>query len=60
MTRYLLLFDSYGLVFVGALSDEKTGLSFVYAAGSCQRSLSRVRTENSLPIVEKECLLSRC
>jgi hypothetical protein len=22
MTRYLLLFDSYGLVFVGALSDE--------------------------------------
>jgi hypothetical protein len=27
----------------GALSDEKTGLSFVYAAGSSQRSLSRVR-----------------
>jgi hypothetical protein len=27
----------------GALSDEKTGLSFVYAAGPCQRSLSRVR-----------------
>jgi hypothetical protein len=26
-----------------ALSDEKTGLSFVYAAGACQRSLSRVR-----------------
>jgi hypothetical protein len=25
------------------LSDERTGLSFVYAAGSCQRSLSRVR-----------------
>jgi hypothetical protein len=27
----------------GALSDERTGLSFVCAAGSCQRSLSRVR-----------------
>jgi hypothetical protein len=27
----------------GALSDEKTGLSFVYAAGPCQSSLSRVR-----------------
>jgi hypothetical protein len=26
----------------GALSDERTGLSFVYAAGSCQRSLPRV------------------
>jgi hypothetical protein len=25
-----------------ALSDERTGLSFVYAAGPCQRSLSRV------------------
>jgi hypothetical protein len=27
----------------GALSDERSGLSFVYAAGRCQRSLSRVR-----------------
>jgi hypothetical protein len=27
----------------GALSDERTGLSFVYAAGPCQRSLYRVR-----------------
>jgi hypothetical protein len=27
----------------GSLSDERTGLSLVYAAGSCQRSLSRVR-----------------
>jgi hypothetical protein len=27
----------------GALSDENTGLSFVYAAGPCQRSLSLVR-----------------
>jgi hypothetical protein len=43
MTRYLLLFDSYGLVLRGALSDERTGLSFVYAAGPRQRSLSRVR-----------------
>jgi hypothetical protein len=43
MTRYLLHFDSYGLVFVGALSDERTGLSFVYSAGPRQRSLSRVR-----------------
>jgi hypothetical protein len=43
MTRCLLLFDSYGLVFLwGALSDERTGLSVVYAAGPCQRSLSQV------------------
>jgi hypothetical protein len=27
----------------GALSDKRSGLSFVYAAGPCQRSLSRVR-----------------
>jgi hypothetical protein len=27
----------------GALSDERSGVSSVYAAGSCQRSLSRVR-----------------
>jgi hypothetical protein len=27
----------------GALSDERSDLSFVYAAGPCQRSLSRVR-----------------
>jgi hypothetical protein len=26
---YLLLFDSHGLVFWGALSDERTGLSIV-------------------------------
>jgi hypothetical protein len=44
MSRYLLLFDSYGLVFLwGTLSDERTGLSFVYAAGSFQRRLPRVR-----------------
>jgi hypothetical protein len=45
MTRYLLLFDSYGLVLWGALSDERMGLSFVYAAGPCQRSLSQVLVE---------------
>jgi hypothetical protein len=32
-----------GLLMWGALSDERTGLSFVYAAGPCQRSLSQVR-----------------
>jgi hypothetical protein len=42
MTRCLLLLDSYGLL-CGALSDERTGLSFVYAAGPRQRSLSRFR-----------------
>jgi hypothetical protein len=31
------------LLLWGALSDERTGLSFVYAAGPRQRSLSRVR-----------------
>jgi hypothetical protein len=43
MTIYLLLFDSCGLVFVGALSDERTGLSFTIAAGPSQRSHSRAR-----------------
>jgi hypothetical protein len=43
MTRYLLLFTSYGLVLCGALSDKRPGLSFVHAAGPCQLSLSRVR-----------------
>jgi hypothetical protein len=32
-----------GLFLWGALSEERTGLSFVYAAGPCQRSLSRLR-----------------
>jgi hypothetical protein len=41
MTRYLVLFDSYGLFLWGALPDERTGLSFVHAAGPCLRSLSR-------------------
>jgi hypothetical protein len=31
------------LFLLGALSDERAGLSFVFAAGPCQRSLSRVR-----------------
>jgi hypothetical protein len=31
------------LLLWGALSDDRTGLSFVYAADTCQRSLSRVR-----------------
>jgi hypothetical protein len=26
----------------GALSDERTGLTFIYAAGPCQRNLSLV------------------
>jgi hypothetical protein len=42
MTRYLLLFDSYGLFLWGALSDERTGLYFVYSAGRRERSLSLV------------------
>jgi hypothetical protein len=33
MTKYLLLFDSYGLVVWGAFSDERTDVSFIYAAG---------------------------
>jgi hypothetical protein len=38
MTRYVTF-----LFLWSALSDARTGLSFVYAAGPCQRSLSRVR-----------------
>jgi hypothetical protein len=43
MTRYLLLFDSYGLVFVGRPLWREDGSVFLYATGPCQRSLSRVR-----------------
>jgi hypothetical protein len=43
MNRYLLLFDSYGVVLCGVLSDERTGLAFGYAAGPREYSLSRVR-----------------
>jgi hypothetical protein len=42
VTGYLLLFDLV-LFLWGALSDERTGLSFLFAAGPRQRSLSRVR-----------------
>jgi hypothetical protein len=41
-TRYLFVFDNYAPVFVGVLSNERTGLTFVYAAGIRQRSLSWV------------------
>jgi positive regulator of sigma E activity len=44
MTRYLLLSWQLRSCFLWVvLSDERTGLSFVYAAGPCQRSLSWVR-----------------
>jgi hypothetical protein len=43
MTKYLLFFDCYGLVLWSTFSDERTGLSFVYAAVPLQTSLSRVR-----------------
>jgi hypothetical protein len=44
MTRYLLLFDSYGLVYVGRpLWREAESVFCIYAAGPRQRSLSRVR-----------------
>jgi hypothetical protein len=43
MTRYLLLFDSYGLVFCGAPSLTRRRVCFLYDAGPCQRSLSLVR-----------------
>jgi hypothetical protein len=43
MTRYLLLLTLMVLIFWGAHSDERTGLSFVYATSPRQRSFSRVR-----------------
>jgi hypothetical protein len=45
MTRYLAItvWQLQSLFLWGALSDERTGLSFVYAAGPCQCNLSRVR-----------------
>jgi hypothetical protein len=39
---FLLLSDSCCLLMWGAVSDERTGLSFAIAAGPRQRSLSRV------------------
>jgi hypothetical protein len=32
----------------GALSDERTGLTFIYAAGPCQRNLSLVRARRGM------------
>jgi hypothetical protein len=43
MTRYLLLFDTFGLDFVGRPLWREDRSVFVYAPGPCQRSLSRVR-----------------
>jgi hypothetical protein len=43
MTRYLLLFDSYGLVFVGRPLWREDGSVFVYSAGRREHSLSQVR-----------------
>jgi hypothetical protein len=39
----IFVFDNYGPVFVGVLSDERMGLTFVYGAGTRQHSLSWVR-----------------
>jgi hypothetical protein len=41
--QIVILFDSYGIVLLGALSHERAGPSFVYATSPCQCSLSRVR-----------------
>jgi hypothetical protein len=43
MTRYLVLFDSYGFFLWGALSDERTGLSF-----ALNESESYVTTDGQL------------
>jgi hypothetical protein len=43
MTRYLLPFDSYGLVFVGRPLWQEDGPVFCICCWPCQRSLSRVR-----------------
>jgi hypothetical protein len=43
MTRYLLLFDSYGLVLWGGPSLTRVGICLLYVAGTCHRSLSLVR-----------------
>jgi hypothetical protein len=42
----------------GALSDERTGLSFVYAAGPCQCSRSRLHTGNYLTVILESSLYS--
>jgi hypothetical protein len=43
MTKYVLLFDSCGLLFVGRPLWREDGSVFVYVTGPCQRSLSPVR-----------------
>jgi hypothetical protein len=40
---YLLVWQLRSCFLWGVFSDERTGLSFLYAAGPCQRSVSRVR-----------------
>jgi hypothetical protein len=40
---FIAIWQLRSCILWGALSDERTGLYFVYAAGPCQRSLSRVR-----------------
>jgi hypothetical protein len=42
MTRYLLLFDSYGFVFLGRPLWREDESVFLYAAGPRQRSISRI------------------
>jgi hypothetical protein len=41
--QIFISFDNYGPLFVGVLPEERTGLSFAYAAGIRPRSLSWVR-----------------
>jgi hypothetical protein len=43
MTRIYYCLTVTVFLFLWGASDERTGLSFVYASGSCQRSLSRIR-----------------
>jgi hypothetical protein len=40
-----------GLLMWGVLSDERTGLSFLCAAGPCQRSVSRVRVHGTWDLI---------
>jgi hypothetical protein len=47
--RFLLM-SVVGLLMYGALSDERTGLSFTVVAGPCHRNHSQIRlTRDSLP-----------
>jgi hypothetical protein len=47
--QFFFLLDIFwtvaGLLFCGALSDERTGLQFPVDAGTCQRSLSRISVQ---------------